>query len=56
MSFNFKALGVFQYQATRRLFKHLNRRSQRRSFSWEQFRKFVKAYPLPKLKLYQALF
>lgn len=56
VSFNFKALRVFQYQATRRLFKHLNRRSQRQSFTWEQFRKFVNAYPLPKLRIYQALF
>jgi len=33
-------------------FKWLNRRSQKRSFNWEQFWKYVKCYPVPKPRIY----
>ncbi|HEX2241943.1 MAG TPA: reverse transcriptase domain-containing protein [Gammaproteobacteria bacterium] len=56
VSFNTPAVGKFLDQATRILFKHLNRRSQRRSFNWEQFRRFIQRYPLPKVTIYHALF
>jgi len=56
VSFNTKALNTFVYQATRILFRHLNRRSQRKSFNWEQFARFQRAYPLPSVRIRHALF
>ena len=38
----------FQMQATRIMFKWLNRRSQRRSMSWGKFNLFMKKFPPPK--------
>jgi RNA-directed DNA polymerase len=42
--------GVYRYYwcTLRLVFKWLNRRSQRRSFSWEQFSQYLVKYPLPK--------
>ncbi len=48
VSFNSCALQTFRKKATRILFKWLNRRSQRRSFNWEQFTLFIEANPLPR--------
>jgi hypothetical protein len=56
VSFNGKAVNKFIYQATRNLFRHLNHRSQRKSFTWEQFDRFRKAHPLPPVKIYHKLF
>ncbi len=56
VSFNGKAVNEFVYQATRILFGHLNRRSQRKSFNWEKFNRFRQAYPLPPVKLHHALY
>ncbi len=50
------AINTFVYQATRILFGQLNRRSQRKSFTWEQFERFRKAHPLPPVKLGCALY
>jgi group II intron reverse transcriptase/maturase len=56
VSFNSRAVQTFLMKATRILFKWLNRRSQRRSFTWEQFALYIKAYPLPRAKICHALF
>ena len=56
VSFNSRALQVFRKLATRIMFKWLNRRSQRRSFNWEQFTLFIKAHPLPSAKVCHALY
>jgi group II intron reverse transcriptase/maturase len=56
VSFNTRALGVFVYQATRIVYKWLNRRSQRRSFTWETFRLYLARHPLPRLAVYHALY
>jgi len=56
VSFNFRAVQNFQEKATRILFKWLNRRSQRRSFNWEQFALYIRANPLPKVTVCHALF
>jgi RNA-directed DNA polymerase len=44
---NSPALGQFAYAVHRLVFKWLNRRSQRRSFTWEQFARYRARYPLP---------
>jgi group II intron reverse transcriptase/maturase len=56
VSFNIANVKMFLHQATRILFKWLNRRSQRRSFNWEKFRRFTELFPLPKAKICHALF
>ena len=56
VSFNTRALSVFVYQATRIAYKWLNRRSQRRSFTWETFRLYIDRHPLPRRAVYHALF
>jgi len=41
------------YQIVRKLiFKWLNRRSQKKSFSWNSFQIYINAYPLPLPKIY----
>jgi RNA-directed DNA polymerase len=44
---NSRALRRFERAVHRLLFKWLNRRSQRRSFSWERFCQYRKRHPLP---------
>jgi hypothetical protein len=56
VSFNYSAVHSFILQAVEILFKWLNRRSQRKSFNWEQFRLFIEKHPLPIVKIYHPLF
>jgi RNA-directed DNA polymerase len=45
---NSPALWQFDHAVRRLMFKWLNRRSQRRSFSWERFRRYEARHPLPR--------
>jgi RNA-directed DNA polymerase len=45
---NSRALSRFEHAVHRLLFKGLNRRSQRRSFTWESFRRYCRKHPLPR--------
>lgn len=56
VSFNMRYVTRFLEAAKRILFKWLNRRSDRRSFNWEQFNLFLQANPLPEAKVHHALF
>lgn len=56
VSFNAKAIMKFINKALHILFKWLNRRSQRKSFTWERFLLYVLKYPLPKVKIWHKLF
>ena len=56
VSHNIKSVINFRDKARRILFKHLNRRSQRKSCNWEKFERYEKLFPLPKARIYQALF
>lgn len=56
VSFNDKMVENFLYEAKKIIFKWLNRRSQRKSFSWEKFSLYVEAHPLPTAKLVHRLF
>lgn len=48
VSHNTKYVEIFMEKSVRILFKWLNRRSQKRSFTWERFQLFLKKWPLPK--------
>ncbi len=56
VSFNNKRVSSFVYLATRTFFKWINRRSQRKSMTWEQFHQFMKEFPPPQVKVYQPLY
>ncbi|TYR75039.1 group II intron reverse transcriptase/maturase [Rossellomorea vietnamensis] len=48
---NSPAVKKFLHQVRRLLFKWMNRRSQRKSFSWDKFILFLQKYPLPQPKV-----
>ncbi len=56
VSFNSVAVGKFVWEAVGILFKWLNRRSQRKSFTWEQFKRFIQRHPLPQVRVCHPLF
>lgn len=56
MSHNYKSVSKFLYNVKRLLFKWLNRRSQRKSFVWEQFQKLLDRIKFPEAKICHKLF
>jgi group II intron reverse transcriptase/maturase len=53
---NYRYLDQFYHQMERLLFKWLNRRSQKRSLTWEDFKKYLKTHPLPLPRIYHNLY
>ena len=53
---NSQMMGTYRFQVSKLLFKWLNRRSQRRSFSFEKFNLFLKRNPLPVPKIYVNIY
>ncbi|WP_246590587.1 group II intron maturase-specific domain-containing protein [Paenibacillus sophorae] len=53
---NSQSLETFAFRVRKALFKWLNRRSQRRSFSYEQFERFLMRHPLPAPKIYVSIY
>lgn len=56
VSHNIKEIGKFLYESMKIAFKWLNRRSQRVSFTWEKYEKFLEKNPLPQAKIVHRLF
>jgi RNA-directed DNA polymerase len=56
VSHNVRGVGQFLYEAKKIIFKCLNRRSQRKSFTWEKFCLFVEKHPLPTARVVHHLF
>lgn len=56
VSFNTRNLQNFIWRVERIAFKWLNRRSQKKSFNWEQFKLFLKSNPLPAARISHKLF
>ena len=56
VSFNSKRVTIFSKHAIHLFFKWMNRRSQRRAFSWDKFKLFMKRYPPPKARVCHKLF
>jgi len=52
ISGNMAELKAFHKQTVRLAFKWVNRRSQKRSYNWAQFRRHLEYNPLPKPKIY----
>ena len=53
---NSKMLEQYYLQIKRLIFKWLNRRSQRKSYNYEQFEEMLKIYPLIKPKIYVNIY
>jgi hypothetical protein len=56
VSHNFAGVSLFMYKVRVILFKWLNRRSQRKSFDWEQFQKYLDKISFPEAKICHKLF
>jgi len=56
VSGNMLELKAFYKQVIRLAYKWANRRSQKQSFNWRQFQKFLKHNPLPKPKIYHLTY
>jgi len=56
VSHNVENVSKFINEAKRIVFKWLNRRSQRKSFTWEKFAKYIEEHPLPTAKVVHRLF
>ena len=48
---NYATLNRFAYAVEKMWFKWVNRRSQRKSFNWEEFQDVLNRYPLPKPRI-----
>lgn len=53
---NSESLSNFRYQMMKSLFKWLNRRSQKKSYNWEQFNDMLKTYPLAIPRIYVSVY
>ena len=56
VSYNSKRTNVFRNRVREIMFKWINRRSQKRSMTWEEFTLYEKLSPLPKAMVYVKLF
>jgi RNA-directed DNA polymerase len=56
LSGNIKGLQSYYYHTVRLSFKWINRRSQKRSYNWTQFNRFLSFNPLPKPKRYHLTY
>lgn len=56
VTFNLDCMQTFVRIVTKLVFKWLNRRSQRRSFDWNKFTRFVNDNPLPSPRIVHSLF
>ena len=56
ISGNMPELKAFYKRAIRLTFKWINRRSQKKSYNWSQFQRFLKYNPLPKPKIYHLTY
>jgi len=56
VSGNSRAIQNYRYQAIRLAMKWLNRRSQKKSFNWETFQKYMERFPLPKARIHHSFY
>lgn len=53
---NYKGIDNFCFRVRRSLFYWLNRRSQKKSYTWEGFNAMMKDYPLARPKIYVSIY
>lgn len=55
VTFNYHSVRKFHIAAVRIMYKWLNRRSQRKSFNWEKYNRFIVLNPTPRIKICHSL-
>ena len=53
---NSNAISSFLHESTRLLFKWLNRRSQKKSYTWEGFNQLLRIFPLAQPRIYFSVY
>ena len=53
---NIDSIRTFLYRIKRKLFTVLNRRSQKKSLTWQKFAKLEKRFPIAKVRIYVSMF
>jgi group II intron reverse transcriptase/maturase len=48
---NYRGIARYYWEATKMLYKWLNRRSQRRSYTWAEFKELLKLFKLPRARV-----
>ena len=56
ISGNMLEMRVFYTRTVRLAYKWINRRSQKKSYNWQQFRKYLNYNPLPMPKIYHLTY
>ena len=56
ISGNMPTIAAFYQQVRKLVFKWINKRSQRKSWNWIQFQRYLKYNPLPKPKIYHLTY
>lgn len=56
ISGNYREIDKYYQLTLKYVYKWLNRRSQKRSFNWEEFRVYLERFPLPKPRIYHNLY
>jgi hypothetical protein len=56
ISHNGESVTQFVHEARGIVFKWLNRRSERKSFTWKEFAKYIESHPLPTARIVVRLF
>ena len=56
ISYNYKAVQGFIFKSVKIFFKWINRRSQRKSMTFDKFKLFLSKFPPPKTIIYHRLF
>ncbi|MBK9248818.1 MAG: hypothetical protein IPM69_12050 [Ignavibacteria bacterium] len=56
VSENSKSLWNYKDKVKKLLYKWLNRRSQKKSYTWESFKQYVFKYPLPEPKIFVSFY
>ncbi len=56
ISGNIKEIKAYYREVIRLAYKWINRRSQKRSYNWAQFQRFLQYNPLPKPKIYHSTY
>lgn len=53
---NYRGIRRYREDVERLVFKWLNRRSQRRSFTWEEFKRMLERFPLPEPRIRVSMY
>lgn len=53
---NSRSIKAFRHEVVKSLFYWLNRRGQKRSYTWSGFQDLLKAYPLAPARIYVSIY